>query len=207
MTENASAGSPRRDDLLERSYRYVLAHGLSGLSLRPLAAAVGSSPRVLLFLFGSKDGLIRELLARARADEVALLSRLPGPADGDLAPAAVDRSDGDLARAGAETWRWLSAPEHRGLLRLWVDSYGRSLIDGEGPWAGFAQATVRDWLALLARAQPPGERATAPGRARRTLVLAVLRGAMLDLLATGDVRRTTRAVELALEQVAAGGRS
>jgi AcrR family transcriptional regulator len=190
VTETASEGSARRDELLERSYGYVLEHGLSGVSLRPLAAAVGSSPRVLLFLFGSKDGLIRELLARARAEEVALLARSP------------DSTGADLARAGAETWRWLCAPEHRGLLRLWVDSYARSLVDSHGPWASFAQETVRDWLALLARAQPPGERDSPAGTARRTLVLAILRGAMLDLLATGDVRRTTRAVELALAQVA-----
>jgi AcrR family transcriptional regulator len=191
VTDPPSESSARRDELLERSYRYILDHGLSSVSLRPLAAAVGSSPRVLLFLFGSKDGLIRELLARARADEVALLAGRP------------DSAGAGLARSGAETWRWLCAPEHRGLLRLWVDSYARSLVDSDGPWAGFAQETVRDWLALLARAQPPRERASPGGRARRTLVLAILRGAMLDLLATGDVRRTTRAVELALDQVAA----
>jgi AcrR family transcriptional regulator len=178
----------RRDELLERAYGYVLAHGLSGMSLRPLAAAIGSSPRVLLFLFGSKDALVRELLARARSEELALLRRLePGlGADG-------------LSEAGLEVWGWLAAEEHRGLLRLWVDSYARSLIEPDGPWSGFAAATVADWLSLLARAQPTAERRTAAGRARRTLVLAVLRGAMLDLLATGDRRRTTRAVEDALQ--------
>ncbi len=193
MTRTPVDGSPRRDELLERAYRYVLDHGLSGVSLRPLAAAVDSSPRVLLFLFGSKDGLIRELLTRARADEVALLEDLHSPADGDL------------ARAGTETWRWLCAPQRRGLLRLWVESYARSLIEPDGPWAGFAEATVRDWLALLGRAQSPQERTSARAGTRRTLVLAILRGAMLDLLATGDLQRTTGAVEQALEQLPADG--
>ncbi len=174
--------SPRREELLERSYEYVLSHGFSGLSLRPLASAVGSSPRVLLFLFGSKDGLIRELLARARADEVA----------------AVERRQGDLVATALATWDWLIAEEHRGLLRLWVESYAQSLVDPHGAWAEFAQGTVEDWLALLARAQPASERDTAAGERTRTLVLAVLRGALLDLLATGDVRRTTGAVRAAL---------
>lgn len=49
---------------------------------------------------------------------------------------------------------------------------------------------------MLAQAQPPGERRTADARAQRTLALAVLRGALLDLLVTGDVRRTTAAVRL-----------
>ncbi len=68
MTETAPVSSARRDELLDRAYRYVTEHGLSAMSLRPLATEIGSSPRVLLFLFGSKDGLVRALLARARSD-------------------------------------------------------------------------------------------------------------------------------------------
>jgi len=64
----------RKEELLELAYAYVREHGLAQLSLRPLAAATGSSPRVLLFLFGSKEGLIRALLARARRDELRLLA-------------------------------------------------------------------------------------------------------------------------------------
>jgi hypothetical protein len=144
---------------------------------------------VLLFLFGSKDGLVRALLARARADEVALLRR-------------VRLEDGvDLTRVGLEVWRWLSAGEHRGLLTLWTECYARALLEPDGPWAGFAARTVADWLTLLADAQPRDERDTAAGEARRTLVLAVLRGAVLDLLATGDLGRTTRAVTQALQAV------
>jgi AcrR family transcriptional regulator len=186
MTDHAPATSARRDELLERAYRSVLRTGLGDMSLRPLAAAIDSSPRVLLFLFGSKNGLIRALLARARADELALLERMRPPRGSG--PAAV----------GLEVWRWLSAPDHRGLLTLWTESYARSLLEPDGPWAGFAAGTVEDWLALLAQAQSAGERVSPAGEAARTAVLAVLRGAMLDLLATGDVARTTRAVERTL---------
>lgn len=191
MTGTTQAPSARRDELLQRAYTYALAHGLADMSLRPLATAVGSSPRVLLFLFGSKDGLVRALLARARADELALLARLR------LAHGDTVRGLADVA---AEVWRWLAADEHRALLTLWVEGYSRSLVDPDGPWADFARATVTDWLDLLADAQPPGRRRTRAGEAERTAVLAVLRGALLDLLATGDVRRTTAAVH---QQVAA----
>ena len=183
-------GSARREQLLERAYEYVLVNGLTGVSLRPLAAAIGSSPRVLLFLFGSKDELVRALLARARADEVALLRRMP---DGPLSA--------DLATTAMQVWGWLAADEHRGLLRLWTESYARSLLEADGPWAGFARETVEDWLDLLARAQPPGRRRTSTGAAQRTLVLATLRGAFMDLIATGDVMRTTHAVELGLTAI------
>jgi AcrR family transcriptional regulator len=181
----AKPESARRALLLERCYEYVLEHGLVSVSLRPLAAAVGSSPRVLLFLFGSKDQLVRELLARARADE----TELP----------ALRSADTDLPAATLQVWEWLAADRHRGLLRLWVESYARSLIEPDGPWGPFAQETVKDWLALLAAAQPAAERQTEAGIAQRTLALAVLRGALLDLLATGDRERTTRAVARSLD--------
>jgi AcrR family transcriptional regulator len=184
------ADSPRRDELLELAYRYVLDRGLTGLSLRPLAAAVGSSPRVLLFLFGSKDELVRALLARARADELALLDRVRDDA-------------GDLGTATAAVWQWLAADEHRPLLRLWAEGYTQSLVEPDGPWAGFARATVEDWLALLASCQSPAVRRTKAGVAERTLALAILRGALLDLLATDDTQRITAAVECHLREVLA----
>ncbi len=185
MPRGARAPSARHAELLELAYAYVLENGLADVSLRPLAAAIGSSPRVLLFLFGSKDDLVRALLARARSDEVLLLARLR------LTPG--DEPTG-LAGAAAELWSWLSAEDHRALLTLWVEGYARSLTDPAGPWSGFAAATVRDWLAVLSAAQHRAERPTPAGEARRTLVLAVLRGLLIDLLATGDLARTTAAV-------------
>jgi AcrR family transcriptional regulator len=169
-------GSARRRELLEAAYRYVLEHGLADLSLRPLATAIGSSPRVLLFLFESKDGLVQALLARARADERAVLEqvRRAGAAGG---PPAVAEA----------IWAWLAAPEHRALLTLWLEGYARALVERDGAWAGFAARTVRDWLELLAELGSTDD-------VDRTLLLAVLRGCLLDLLATGDGERTGAAV-------------
>jgi AcrR family transcriptional regulator len=191
MSATAPPTSPRRRELLELAYAYVLEHGVADLSLRPLAAAIGSSPRVLLFLFGSKAELVQALLARAREDELELLRRVraEGTTEG-----------GDLLAVAGELWAWLAAEERRGLLTLWVEGYARSLIDPDGPWAGFAADTVADWLEVLAHAAPaPGPRADgagagAAGEAEPTLVLAVLRGALLDLLGTGEIERTTAAV-------------
>lgn len=181
MTEPGSTPSARQAELLERAYTYVLRHGLVDLSLRPLATAIGSSPRVLLFLFGSKEGLVRALLARARSDELAMSAR-------------TQPSGATLNQVAESVWTWLTAPEHRPLLILWVEGYARSLVDPGGPWAGFAHAAVQDWLRVLGDAQPSELRESAAGLAQRTLVLSVLRGGLLDLLATGDVERTTAAV-------------
>jgi AcrR family transcriptional regulator len=176
--------SPRKRELLQAAYEYALSNGLAAFSLRPLAAAIGTSPRVLLFLFGSKDGLTRAVLARAREDELAALHALRARQD-----------DAGLAAVGREVWAWLAAPSHRGLLVLWLEGYARSLVGAAGPWERFAAQTVTDWLDLLAMRQPPARRRTGAGEAERTLLLTVLRGALLDVLATGDVDRVTRAVE------------
>src|ERR1019366_6149629 len=188
--ERAMDASPRRAELLDLAYRHVLAHGLADLSLRPLARAIGSSPRVLLYLFGSKNGLVRAILDRARRDELAAIgsirSKQPSP---------------DLRTGAIQLWRWLAAPEHRNVLKLWVEAYGLSLIEPTGPWANFARTTVKDWLDLLGSQQSPQRRLSREGPAERTAVLALLRGAMLDLLATGDRNRTTQAVESSVQAI------
>jgi AcrR family transcriptional regulator len=176
MTADPQPPSARREELLELAYRYVLQRGLAGMSLRPLAEEIGSSPRVLIYLFGSKDGLVQALLARSRVEELAILE-------------TVRAGGGGPMEAVGQLWDWLAAAQRRDLLRLWVEGYGRALVEPDGPWAGFAARSVEDWLAVLADVLGPRHRPEDP-----TALLAALRGGMLDMLATGDVERTTAAV-------------
>ncbi|WP_406278603.1 TetR/AcrR family transcriptional regulator [Embleya sp. NBC_00896] len=174
--ESATAARPpsaRRDELLAASVAYVAAHGLSELSLRPLAQAIGSSPRVLLYLFGSKEGLVRAILEVGRVEQFAMVERADGHPGGA-------RETLDLL------WGWLVAPERRGSLRLFFDGYVRQ-FEGEGPWEDFATASLREWL-------PPLERVLAGHPLPPTLVLAVLRGLLLDHLA-GDTPEHARRVQ------------
>jgi AcrR family transcriptional regulator len=176
--------SARRAELLAKLIDYSVVHGLSGMSLRPLAAAVGSSPRVLLYFFGTKEGLIREVLLRSRDDQMELVRRwlaeAPGPAE------RIER-----------LWQWLTDPAHAGIERLFFESYARSLHDDEGPWGGFGRESVDDWLPVIDRLV----RTTVSGGGRRnravaTFVLAAIRGLLIDLLATGDRRRVGKGFDL-----------
>ena len=54
--------SQRRLDLLNASVEYILNHGIADLSLRPLAANVGSKARLLIYHFGTKDSLVTEAM-------------------------------------------------------------------------------------------------------------------------------------------------
>ena len=176
VTAEPQVPSARRTELLELAHAYVLRHGLAGMSLRPLAEAIGSSPRVLLYLFGSKEGLVQALLGRSRAEELTLLDEVRAHGGGPVE--SIDR-----------LWSWLAEPRRRDLLRLWAEGYARSLVEPDGPWGGFAARSVADWLDVLAEVLGPDH-----DREDCTAVLAVLRGALLDLLATGDAERTTAAV-------------
>jgi AcrR family transcriptional regulator len=181
MTSQHSPGSPRRAELLNACYGYVLQHGLTGLSLRPLAAATGTSPRVLLYLFGSKEQLVRELLARARHEQISLLTGLLGPGIADSGfEALADR-----------LWNLLSSPGQRPMVRLTYEAFLRSVSRDPGPWEGFAAETARDYLELLISAQPD----THPARAEATAgsTLALIRGLLLDLLVHGDTDRVAAA--------------
>jgi len=173
-------GSPRRAELLDSAYAYAVEHGLADLSLRPLAAATGTSPRVLLYLFGSKDDLVREILARSRREEV------------DLVAVALAARPASYELVVRRLWAYLCAAEQRGTIRLFLEAYTRSLGAEPGPWVGFAEQTIGDWVEILCRAQPGVARARAERRAVGTLAL--LRGLLLDLLARGDAAGLTRIV-------------
>ena len=103
------------------------------------------------------------------------------------------RADGGPRAAAHAVWNWLVAAEHRPLLALWFEAYGRSVAEPAGPWAGFAAQTVRDWLTVLEEVAP------AMDDAERTLLLTVLRGGMLDLAATGEAERVSAAVRRHLD--------
>src|SRR5882757_3664805 len=58
--------SRRREDLLNASIEYILERGVADLSLRPLAAKVGSKARLLIYHFGTKDSLVAEAMIVVR---------------------------------------------------------------------------------------------------------------------------------------------
>ena len=188
-----SPPSARRTELLDACYGYLLEHGLTGLSLRPLAAATGTSPRVLLYLFGSKDELLRQLLARARHEQVGMMAAvLAEPTNATNPTNAAGTTDDGFDALTESLWTFLSAPEQRPMVRLTYEAFLLSLTHDPGPWAGFAAEAARDWLDLLVRAQPPGTPSTL-AETRATRALALIRGLLLDLLACGDDDRVRAA--------------
>ena len=67
----------RRDELLQGATDYALERGLIGLSLRPVAAALGTSDRMLLYHFGSKDALVVAVIGEATRRSTEVLRAIP----------------------------------------------------------------------------------------------------------------------------------
>jgi AcrR family transcriptional regulator len=183
--------SQRRRELLDAAYAYVLEHGLADLSLRPLAAATTTSPRVLLYLFGSKDHLVREILAQARRDELALVATATAE--------ATERGADRFEYLISQLWQWLTETPRQPAIRLFFEAYALSLRaviapdrTSTGPWDGFAEQSIQDWTEILIAAQPGVAHHEATVRATRTLGL--LRGLLLQWLAGGDLDLLTEAL-------------
>jgi len=146
----------RRRELLDALVTECAENGVGGRSLRELADAVGTSHRMLLHHFGSRDELLLAVVDDVERRQMALLQELPR----DTSFTAM--------------WEHLRRPELRSLERLFFECYARG-AQGESPFATMLPAAIDDWLALT-----PAD----PAMAR--LGLAVMRGLLLDLAGTDD---------------------
>ena len=165
----------------------VIAHfsaeGLADQSLRRIAEAIGTSHRMLLYHFGSKDGLLLEVVRDVEARTQVRLAAL-----GQDAGAETD----ELIR---RMWAYVADPELGDFERLFFALYGRAL-QGDESIRPLLNEDVQHWLdanvALSAALGVPEGAA----RAHARLGLAVTRGLLLDLLATGDRAGTDAALEI-----------
>jgi len=138
--------------------------GIGGRSLRDIAEAVGTSHRMLLHHFGSREELLLAIVQEVERRQAGMLIDLPGhPAD-----------------AVAAMWADLRRPEVRPFERLFFECYARA-AQGEEPFTRLLPGAVDGWLSAVDEG--------AGGRADPAMVrlgLAVSRGLLLDLVATDE---------------------
>jgi AcrR family transcriptional regulator len=163
-----------RDRLLDAAIDYVAENGIGDLSLRSMASALGTSHRMLIHHFGSKEGLWIEIVHTVEARQREMLGQLlPDP-------------NQPLREAMWTWWKHISDPSLWPNERLFFELYGQAL-QGRGHTAQFLDGIVESWL------EPATEINVARGvprelaRAHARAGIAITRGLLLDLLATGDV--------------------
>lgn len=154
----------RRRQLLDALVAEFATGGIGDRSLREVAAAVGTSHRMLLHHFGSREDLLVAIVEEVERRQMGLLTELPTDPVGGF----------------AVMWTDLRRPELRQSERLFFECYARG-TQGEKPFARMVPGAVDGWLKeVLATADGPVD----PAMAR--LGLAVVRGLLLDLVATDD---------------------
>ena len=163
----------RRRQLLDALVEEFAAGGVGDRSLRDVAAAVGTSHRMLLHHFGSREDLLVAIVEQVERRQMGLLPELP------TTP----------AESFAAMWADLHRPELRHLERLFFECYARA-AQGEKPFARMVPGAVDDGLDEVANGAGA---AFDPAMAR--LGLAVIRGLLLDLVATEDEAGVDAAAE------------
>jgi len=113
------------------------------------------------------------------------------------APADIDPA-GELRR----TWQLLTHPGLAGRQRLFFECYVRAL-HGQAPFSRLLPGAVNDWVLALSATDVSRGFPVREARARSRAILALLRGLLLDLLATGDKQGTTDAIEAFLTMAGA----
>jgi AcrR family transcriptional regulator len=169
----------RRVELLDRVTDHVLEQGLIGLTLRPLAAAIGTSDRMLIYHFGNRDSLVSAVVARSGERAVAAVDAMPGA---PTVRSAVNR-----------LWAAYGAEPLNGCLDVYVQAAATGLFGSE-PYLSEARASNERWAAALrdylVRSGAPARRV---GRIV-TLVDSALYGFHLDL-ATDRPEELARGVD------------
>lgn len=171
----------RRDELLEAATDYVLEHGLVGLSLRPLADALGTSDRMLLYHFGTKDDLVTAIMQTSHLRSLAHIAALPA-------------NDG-IKEGVLALWEAVSSSTIAPCCRIYVEASALGLLGSE-PYSAVVRGLNAEWMQALAGhlAASGVEAARAAGVAR--IVDATFMGLVLDQPVEGAVEQQRAVVAL-----------
>jgi AcrR family transcriptional regulator len=163
------AGATPKEALLAAVLDVALADGIADKSLRAIAEAAGTSHRMLIHHFGSKEALLVEVIRAVEARQRSALAALHG----------------DPAEVGPAFWAHLRSPELAAHERLFFEIYGQALRGRS--WATpLLDGIVEDWAEPLAAAFATSGATFDRSRVLARLCVAVSRGLLLDVLATGD---------------------
>jgi AcrR family transcriptional regulator len=172
-----------RSELLARIVDEVAHHGIGDRSLRDLAAAVGSSHRMLLYHFGSREGLVAAVVTEVEARQRSLMS-------------GADLITGEAAEpvdVVRDVWQRVSDPQMRPFVQLFFEAVSHSSRRPAERRLGDDGAVTQTWIDEVDKMSALTERHTDATEIR--LGIAVVRGLLLDVIAGGDLEGATASLE------------
>jgi AcrR family transcriptional regulator len=179
------AGATPRERLLGAVVDVALADGIAGKSLRTIAAAAGTSHRMLIHHFGSREELLVEVIRAVEARQRAILAEL---------------ATGPLADHGLRFWEHLRSQDLAPQERLFFEVYGQALQGRR--WAQpLLDGIVENWVGPVAAMLEAEGASPAAARTLARLLVAVGRGLLLDVLATGEEEEVDAAMRFFSEML------
>jgi len=164
-----------REALLAKVMAAVARAGPADRSLRETAASAGTSHRMLIYHFGSREGLLAAIVAAMEAQQRAALAAMAG---------------GTPREVMTGLWRQVSSAELRPFVRLFFEVFALSQRDEGGPRDALTAPWLEDATAAAEGLGVPVDRAAL------RLGVGVSRGLLLDLLAGAPREEVDQAYEL-----------
>jgi AcrR family transcriptional regulator len=180
----------RRTELLDGVVAYLAERGIAAVSLRPMAKSLGVSVNALVHHFGTKDDIVVAALRRAVEVQEQVQARWTARNPG--------LSQAELLR---RWWRWInSSAANLAMVRLGIEA---AAVDATA--TGLPGPVRADQIGLWRsnieqRLISEGVQADV-ARVEASLVKAMFTGLIVDLLATGERSRLTRALEVGLARL------
>lgn len=185
MTMARPLDHAKRAELLAGVIDYIAAHGLTDLSLRPLAAALGTSSRMLIHYFGTKEHMLVAALETQRPN---------------LSVAFVDaHTTGEVREVLHRLWEENAAGETSTSTRVVVQVLAAASVR-QGPFLDYANRAVKSFTGGLAAALECLDTPVDEPEAVATILISGLRGLLVDRYVTGDKDRTDRAAYRLIDQ-------
>ena len=178
--------------LLDQVVAYLATHGLGDMSLRPMAAALSTSPNRLVHHFGSKQDLLTAALQQATRIQTAVR-------DGWL------KSDPKMTKTAElrQWWKWLNdSPANLAITRLGLEAVTREATHA-GIIGDVRAEQISVWREEIEQRLIGEGVPRAAAVLEASLIKGLFTGLIIDLMATGDRLRLTRALELGLRRTEA----
>jgi AcrR family transcriptional regulator len=170
-----------REALLARAVHYVLRHGVGALSLRPLAKEIGTTARMLIHHFGSKETLIG----------LVLVAIEKGFAERTTAAVGDERNVG---RTLMRMWSETATPAMDTALRAVFEVWGHALVHTRR-YEAFLGSLTEPWIEMLRPRFEQAGRPPAEAVVLATLAVGAFQGLQLVRLTSGDGARSAAALE------------
>jgi AcrR family transcriptional regulator len=171
--------STRKAILLDSLIAYLVRRGVADVSLRPMAAAVGTSARLLIFHFGSKERLLVEVLDEMQARLQRSLTDLPAAGAGESRSVPL-----------RQFWDWTLKEPNFAQLRVLYQLHILAAQDHK-TYGRYLKRNSLNWLELVQAVLKPAQRSPALA----TLIVGVFDGLFIEVVSTGDRRRASAAID------------